>query len=217
MNIGTPKKRYSLGEEIFSSITHGFGTLLAVAGLVLMVVFSVMRGDGYCIASSIIYGATLIILYLSSTLYHAFTNERVKQILRIFDHSSIFLLIAGTYTPYTLVALNGKPIGWSLFAVIWGAAVLGIVLNAIDLKKFAFLSLILYLCMGWAVVLAIKPLIHALPLPGIWLLLAGGLAYTLGVIFYVIKKYKYMHSIWHLFVLAGSILHFFSIFLYVLP
>jgi len=206
---------YSLGEEITNAILHGIGALLSIAALVLCVVFSAIHGNGYAVVSSCIYGSTLIILYTMSCLYHSFKVNNAKRIFRIIDHCSIFLLIAGTYTPYTLVSLNGI-LGWSMFGLIWGCAILGIVLNSIDLNKYKILSMILYIAMGWVVIFTFKPLIKAIKTGGIYLLLAGGIIYTIGAIFYGLgKKRKYMHSIFHFFVLAGSILHFFSILLYV--
>lgn len=207
--------KYSLGEEITNAILHGIGALLSIAALVLCVVFAAIHGNVYGVVSSCIYGSTLIILYTMSCLYHSFKVNNAKRVFRIIDHCSIYLLIAGTYTPFTLVTLNGT-LGWVLFGIVWGAAILGIVLNSIDINKYKLFSMILYLAMGWAVIFAFKPLINAIDRSGLYLLLAGGIVYTIGAIFYVIgKKRKYMHSIWHFFVLSGSILHFFSILLYV--
>lgn len=168
------------------------------------------------VVSSCIYGGTLIILYSMSTIYHALAKNKAKKVFRILDHCSIFLLIAGTYTPYTLVAIRG-PVGWVLFGIIWASAVVGITLNAISVQKFKIFSMICYVASGWAVIAAARPMAAAIPLRGIILLLLGGVAYSIGAVLYTIgKKIKYMHSIWHFFVLAGSILHFFSIFLYVI-
>ena len=205
-----------MGEEIFNSISHGCGTLLAAAALVLLVVFAYLYGDIWGVVSAAIYGSTLIILYVMSTLYHAFQSERLKGLFRIFDHCSIFLLIAGTFTPYTLVMLRG-PLGWTLFGIVWGVAVLGIVYNSINIEKYKLVSLICYIVMSAAILFSIQPLSMHVSKECVILLLAGGVVYVLGAIFYVMKKYKYMHSIWHLFVLGGSILHFFSILFYVLP
>lgn len=211
-----PRKLYTRGEEIFNAVTHGVGTLLSIAALVVGVVFAALYGDAWCVVSAAVYGATLIILYCMSTLYHAITNPTAKKVLRVFDHCSIFFLIAGTYTPYTLVTLRG-PWGWSLFGVVWGAAILGIVLNAISIERFKKFSIVCYVAMGWVVILAVNPLLQALPMPGFWLLIGGGVVYTLGIIFYRLKNVRYAHSIWHLFVLGGSVLHFFSVLLYVFP
>ena len=208
--------KYTLGEEITNAILHGVGALLSIAALVLCVVFSAIHRDVYAVISSCIYGSTLIILYTMSCLYHSFKVNNAKRVFRIIDHCSIFLLIAGTYTPYTLVSLNGA-LGWTMFGIIWGSAIIGIIINAIDMNKFKKLSMILYIAMGWAVIFTFKPLLRSVDIAGIYLLLAGGIIYTLGAIFYGIgKKHKYMHTVFHFFVLAGSILHFFSILLYVI-
>lgn len=208
-------KFYTIGEEIFNSVSHGIGAGLSIAALVISVVAAVLSGDSIAVLSACIYGTTLIIMYLFSTLYHAIQHERAKKILRIFDHSSIFLLIAGTYTPYTLVTLRNSKWGITLFTIIWSAALIGVVLNSINVQKFRFVSYFLYLLMGWAVVFAMKPLTENLALPGLVLLVAGGVVYTGGIVFFSLKKFKFMHSIWHLFVLGGSVLHFLSIVLYV--
>ena len=208
--------RYSLGEELISSISHGVGAALAVAALVLCIVTGAMHRDPWAVVSGSVYGATLIILYTMSTLYHAFPLGRAKRVFRVIDHCSVFLLIAGTYTPFTLVTLRG-PVGWVLFGVVWGAAALGIVMSAIDLQRFRIASMVSYLAAGWVIIFAFRPLLQAMQTPGIVLLLTGGVAYTVGAGIYLVgKKVKYMHSLWHFFVLAGSILHFFSILLYVL-
>ncbi|MBS7297952.1 MAG: hemolysin III family protein [Eubacteriales bacterium] len=206
---------YTVGEEIFNSVSHGVGVLLSVAALVLLIIFAAIYSDGYGLASALVYGTSLILLYTMSMVYHIVQNEKGKKVLRIFDHCSIFILIAGTYTPYLLGPLRGK-LGWTIFGIIWGVTVIGILLNAISLEKFKVISLICYVLMGWGIVLSIKPLAQNLPAGGLWLLVAGGLVYTVGIIFYVMKKYRYMHSVWHLFVLAGSIFHYFSILLFVL-
>lgn len=207
---------YSLGEEITNAILHGIGALLAIAALVLCVVFSAIHHNPYAVVSSCLYGSTLIILYTMSCLYHSLKVNNAKRVFRIIDHCSIFLLIAGTYTPLTLVSLNG-PIGWTLFGIIWGVSILGIILNAIDLNKYKVISMILYIMMGWAIIFTFPRLLKVIDMAGIYLLVAGGIVYTIGAIFYGIgKKIKYMHSVFHIFVLAGSILHFFAILLYVI-
>lgn len=212
--IDIPK--YSLGEEIMSAVVHGVGALLSIAALILCVVFSAHNGSTTAVLSSIIYGVTLIILYTMSTLYHSLAVNNAKRVFRIIDHCSIFLLIAGTYTPYTLIALE-KPLGYILFSIIWGIAIIGIILNAIDLKKYKAISFISYLVLGWIIIFAYNPLKAAVPYGGILLLVSGGIVYTVGSIFYGFgKNVRYFHSIFHLFVLAGSILHFLSILLYVL-
>ncbi|MBD1400696.1 PAQR family membrane homeostasis protein TrhA [Pelovirga terrestris] len=209
-------KRYSLAEELANSITHGIGALLSIAGLVVLVRLAVSRGDVWHIVSSSIFGATLILLYLSSTLYHSITAPRAKEVLRRFDHIAIYLLIAGTYTPFLLVSLRG-PWGWSVFALVWGIALTGILLKVSPLGQKRGLSLTLYLVLGWSILIVLKPLLGYLEPAGIRLLVAGGLAYTGGVIFYGWKRLPYNHAIWHLFVLAGSCLHFFAILFYVIP
>ena len=207
---------YTLGEELVSAISHGIGILLSIAALVLCVVFSSIHGNPYAIVSSCIYGVTLVILYTMSTLYHSLKVNNAKRVFNIIDHCSIFLLIAGSYTPYVLVTLKGA-LGWTIFGIIWGAAILGIIFNAIDLKKYRKVSLFAYIAMGWGVIFAIKPLVNNLSTPGLIFLVLGGIAYTVGAIFYALgKKKKYMHSVFHFFVLAGSILQFFSIFFYVI-
>ena len=208
--------RYSIGEEIAHTITHGMGMLLSVAGLAVLVGFASVNGDAWHIVSCSIYGATLFLLYSASTLYHGIPHPRAKPVLRQLDHAAIYLLIAGTYTPFMLVSLRG-PWGWSLFGVIWGIALLGVVLEFINLKRFKRLSLALYLGLGWIVVIAINPMLDQVAPGGLVLLLIGGLCYSFGVIFYVWKKLAYHHAIWHVFVLAGSIFHFFSVLLYVIP
>lgn len=208
--------KYTLGEEITNAIIHGIGALLGIAALVLCVVFSAIHGDPYAVVSSSIYGATLIILYTISCLYHSLKINNAKRVFRIIDHCSIYLLIAGTYTPYTLVTLNGT-IGWITFGIIWASAILGITLNAINLDKFKKFSMVLYLAMGWMIIFSFKYLAANLARPGLYLLLGGGITYTIGAIFYGLgKNKKYMHSVFHVFVLVASILQFFSIFFYVI-
>ncbi len=211
---GSFPKRYTVGEELMNSISHGLGAMLAAAGTTLMIAASALQGDWYKLASAIAYGVSLMELYLMSTVYHAVQSPRAKEILRIFDHCSIFFLIAGTYTPFALVTLREEG-GWLLFGAIWGTALVGIILNAISLKRFEKLSMVCYLAMGWAIVLKIQTLMDLLPAAGLWLLVAGGLCYTVGILFYAIHK-RYMHSIWHLFVLAGSVCHFLCIWGYVI-
>ncbi len=203
-------KRYTLGEEIFSSVSHGIGTLLAIGGTVVLIILAAIFSDVWAVVGSAIYGGSLIMLYTMSTLYHAITNEKAKSFFQIMDHTTIFFLIAGTYTPITLTILRG-PLGWVLFGIVWGAAALGITLNAIDLKRFSKPSVACYIAMGWVVIIAIKPLLEVMTPLSLWLLVAGGVFYTVGVIFYAIKKIKYFHSIWHIFTILGSTCHYFSI------
>lgn len=206
---------YTVGEEIFNSVSHGVGVLLSISALTLLVVFAAWRSDGYGLAGGIVYGLSLILLYSMSMVYHIVQSPGAKRILRIFDHCSIFVLIAGTYTPYLLVCLE-SPLRWIIFGLIWGVTILGIILNAIDLEKFKTFSLICYICMGWAVIFTIKTIASVIGTAGVALLFAGGVVYSLGVVFYKMKKYRYMHSVWHLFVLGGSICQYLSVLLYVL-
>jgi hemolysin III len=207
-------RAYTLGEEIANSIIHGLGIGLSVAALVVLVAFAVLSGDNYKLASAIVLGVALVLEYTASTLYHSFPQPRVKHLFKIFDHCGIYLLIAGSYTPFCLVTLR-EANGWLLFAVIWSLAVVGIAAEAFWAYRPRWLSALTYLGMGWMVVLSIKPLMANLDPAGVWLLVAGGLCYTVGTIFYVLKKVKYMHAVWHVWVLAGSTCHFLSVALYV--
>ena len=209
---------YTLAEELVSSISHGVGAGLSIAALVVGVVWAAFTGDPWRVVSMSLFGAMLVILYLMSTIYHGLRPNNGKRVFRIIDHCSVFLLIAGTYTPFTLVTLRG-PWGWTLFGIVWGAAALGITLNAIDLGRFAKLSLICYVAMGWVVVIAIVPLVRSLAPSGLALLFGGGVFYTTGAAVYAFGKRsgkKFVHSVWHFFVLFGSILHYFCILLYVI-
>ena len=207
---------YTLGEELMNSISHGVGALLGIAALVLCVVRAAPTGDPYRIVSGAIFGFTVLILYLMSCLYHALKVNKAKRVFRVIDHCTIFLLIAGTYTPYTLVSLRDS-VGWWVFGVIWATAIVGIVLNAVSLKKFSRISVALYLIMGWMIIIAYQPMVQAIPRGGMQLLVWGGGAYTLGAILYGIgSRRKYFHSIFHFFCIIGTVLHFFSIYLYVM-
>jgi len=208
--------RYTAAEEIASSITHGIGAALGAAALCVLVTFAAFRGDAWRVVSFAIYGSSLVLLYLFSTFYHAIRNPRLKLLFRYLDHSAIYLLIAGSYTPFLLVKMRG-PWGWSLFGTIWGLAILGIALNFVLIGRSRMLAGLVYIGMGWLVVVAIKPLVATIPPGGIAWLVAGGLFYTVGVVFYVAKRLPFNHAIWHLFVLAGSACHFVAILLYVLP
>jgi hemolysin III len=205
----------SVGEEIANSITHGVGAALSVAGLVIMIVIAALRGTAWHVVACAVYGVSLVLLYVSSTLYHALTNSRAKQVFRVLDHSSIYVLIAGTYTPFTLVTLGGAW-GWGLLAVVWTLAVVGVVFKCFFTGRLGILSTTVYIGMGWIAVVAIRPLLHALPWPAVLWLVAGGVLYTSGVAFFG-RKWKYSHMIWHLFVLAGSVCHFLAVCGYVLP
>lgn len=212
MTEKSEKPRYTLGEEIFNSVSHGTGGALAVAGTVVLIVCSAIYSDAWAVVSSCIYGASLIILYTMSTLYHAITNEKAKKFFRIMDHNTIFFLIAGTYTPITLAFMRGA-LGWVLFGVVWAAAIVGIVLNSINLERFRKPSVVCYVAMGWVIVIAFKPFIESVPTISLVFLLIGGAFYTIGVIFYALKKVRYFHSVWHLFTVAGSVFHYFAILL----
>ncbi|RUO39017.1 hemolysin III [Pseudidiomarina aestuarii] len=212
----TQHKPYSIAEEIAHALTHGIGAIASIVGLVFMVAWALQYGDAWHVVSASIYGASLILLYTASTLYHSFPWPRVKAIFQKMDHAAIYFLIAGTYTPFALINLRGAW-GWTLLGVVWSIAIIGVVLEISMRQRKKWLSLSLYLGLGWMAVVAIKPMLDNVESGGLWLLLAGGLAYSFGVIFYVWKSLRFHHAIWHLFVLAGSILHFFSIFYYVLP
>lgn len=203
-------------EEVMNAVTHGIGTLLAIVGLVMLTVFAYLYGEIWHIVSFSIYGISLVLLYLASTLYHSFTNERLKYRFKILDHSAIYLLIAGTYTPFTLVPLHGE-LGWTVFSIVWGLAIVGIILKVFFVGRFKVISTMCYILMGWLILLAIKPLIATVETSGVMWLIIGGLFYTFGTVFYLWNRLPYNHAIWHLFVLAGSISHFIAVFFYVLP
>ena len=212
----SPSNKYSLGEEIAHGLTHGVGIVLAIAGLCVLVTFSALYGSAVHVVASSIFGASMIVLYTASTLYHSLPMPETKRIMRVVDHASIYLLIAGTYTPFTLVTLEGAW-GWSLFGVVWGLAIAGIIFKLFFTGRFDRLSVAIYVAMGWCGLVAIKPMMAALPTLGLWLLVAGGLAYTGGVIFYLLERMRYHHAIWHLFVMAGTTLHYFVILFFVIP
>src|SRR5215831_2608782 len=203
-------------EELANSITHGIGLALSVVGLIVLIVLSVTRGSAWHIAGCTIFGVTLVLLYSASTLYHSFKAPRMKRVLKILDHTAIYLLIAGTYTPFTLVNLRGFW-GWTLLSLVWGLSVFGILWKFFHAERFQIVSTLIYLAMGWLVLIAIKPVTETLPLSGILWLVAGGVLYTIGVPFFALKRLPYNHAIWHLFVLAGSICHFLAVMFAVLP
>ncbi len=207
---------YTPGEERANRLTHGLGLVCSVAGLAVMVYCSARHGNAWQIVSTAIFGVTLVLLYTASTLYHSFQDERRKAVLQKFDHAAIFLLIAGTYTPFVLVTLRG-PWGWSLFGVVWALAVAGVMLKFWFAGRFRFISTLLYLGMGWLVLIALRPLMAALPAGGVHLLVAGGLCYTGGAVIYLWRRWPYSHAIWHLFVLGGSACHWVAVFRYVVP
>ncbi|MEI8325031.1 MAG: hemolysin III family protein [Betaproteobacteria bacterium] len=208
--------RYTAAEELANSVTHAVGIVLSIAGLAVMSAFAALRGDAWHLVACSIFGSALILNYTASTLYHSIQTEHLKGALRALDHSAIFLLIAGTYTPFMLVNLRG-PWGWSLLAGVWTIALLGISLRLLLKGRLHGLVVGLYIAMGWAVVIAVKPMLAHVETGGLILLACGGLAYTVGVIFYKYKRLPYHHAIWHLFVLAGSALHFFAVLFYVIP
>ena len=208
--------RYTAGEELAHSLTHAIGILLSIAGMAILVVAAATAGGVREVASCTIYGVTLILLYTTSTLYHSARDPRSKRVLRTLDHLAIFLLIAGTYTPFVLIALHGVW-SWSLFATIWLLALLGVTVELTPLRRFRLAMVALYIAMGWVGLIAIKPLVAALPAPGLWLLFGGGVSYTFGVLFYLWRTLRYHHAIWHLFVLGGSVLQFLAVLWYVLP
>jgi len=204
-------RELTTGEEIINAITHGIGSLLSIAALVVLIIIAGRQGDIWHLVSFSIYGSTLILLYLSSTLYHSFSNPKVKNLFARFDHISIFMLIAGTYTPILLTSMRGIW-GWTLFGIIWGLAIVGAVIRSIYLHRFRKLMVAVYLLMGWMFVIAGKQIYLSLPSASITFLVLGGIAYSVGVVFYMWRRLPYAHGIWHLFVLAGSVLHFFAIY-----
>ena len=206
--------KYTKNEEIMNAVTHGIGAGLSIAGLVVLVVFASMHGDVWKIVASAIYGASMIVLYTASTLYHSFSKTKAASKLNMFDHISIYYLIAGSYTPFMLVNLRGGW-GWSIFGVVWACAIAGTVLKIIYGNKLRKVSTIIYLAMGWIIIIAIYPFVKNVETGGIILVVLGGLSYTIGVIFYKWKSLPFNHAIWHLFVLAGTVLQFFAVLFYV--
>jgi len=208
--------RYSFGDELASSVIHGIGIVLSIIGLTTLVAFSARQGDARVVIASAVYGTTLILLYTASTLYHSISVAAAKPALRTLDHIAIFLLIAGTYTPFTLLALPDSW-GWSLFAAVWALALIGSALELGVLKRYRKFAVLLYVGMGWIGMIAFKPLSVHLQAGGMLLLIGGGVAYTLGVPFYLWRRLPYHHALWHAFVLTGSVLHFLAVLLYVIP
>lgn len=207
---------YTKKEEVVNAITHGIGVLLSITALVFLIMFAVQNGSTWHVVTFTIYGVSMLLLYLSSTLVHSFPEGKLKDLFEIFDHSAIYLFIAGTYTPFTLIVINGA-LGWTLLGIVWGIAIAGIVFKSFFVKKFLYISTILYVVMGWLIVIGWNPLVNTLPTAGITLLVVGGLLYTIGAIFYVWRGFTFHHAVWHLFVLAGSVTHFFAILFYVTP
>lgn len=209
-------RAYPYWEEFINVLSHGIGFLLSVAALSLMVVFASLDGDAWHIVGVSIFGSCLVILYLASTLFHWSVRPNLRKYLNVFDHSAIYLLIAGTYTPFLLVTLNG-PWGWSLFGIIWGLAIAGVVFKLFFTGKYDKLSLMIYVLMGWLILIAIVPLIENLSTMGLVWLLIGGISYSIGAVFYLLNKLPFNHAIFHFWVLGGSICHFFAVFWHVIP
>ena len=204
------RRKLTASEEIVNSVTHGIGVLLSIAGLVVLVVSATLHGDAWHIVSFSIFGVSMVVLYTSSTLYHSFSKERIKNVFARLDHAAIFMLIAGTYTPFLLTTIRGA-LGWTFFGIIWAVAITGIVIRSIHLHKYRRLMVLIYLIMGWMFIFIINSMIRNLPPVSLVFLLVGGLSYTAGVIFYAWRKLPFGHGIWHLFVLGGSIMHFFAV------
>lgn len=209
-------KKSTFGEELANSITHGIGAVLSIVGFFFLMYYTDGQPDSKRLIAAVVYGSSLVLLYLASTLYHSIPHYKVKKVMRVFDHVSIYLLIAGSYTPFALLVLDST-MGSLILYIIWGFAIVGSIFKIFFTGKFDKISTFLYLVMGWLAIIAIEPLFESLPTPGMVLLAAGGLFYTIGTIFYLWNKLKYNHAIWHVFVLGGSAAHFFSILLYVLP
>ncbi len=201
---------YTIQEEIANSVTHGVGTGMAVVGLIVLIVLAAVYGDTRQIVSVSVYGGSLIILYLASTLYHSIQHPKAKKVLRIFDHASVYVLIAGTYTPFLILGIRGV-LGWSLLAVVWALALIGITWKIFFIGRFEVIATLAYVLMGWMCILMIKEMLTKLPPAALVLLMAGGIVYTIGVVFYALEKIPYNHAIWHVFVLGGSICHYFAI------
>ncbi|MDH4140620.1 MAG: hemolysin III family protein [Coriobacteriia bacterium] len=211
-----PERRpYTVGEEIANSVIHGIGVALSIAGLTLLVVLATLRGDSWQLGAAIVYGISLVFEYTASTLYHSMPWPKVKHVFKIIDHAGIYFLIAGTYTPFTLVTLRGVG-GWGLFGTVWALAAAGIAVEVAWAYRPRWVSVLVYLGMGWLVLLAVRPLMENLPPAGLWLLVAGGLAYTIGTVFYVFRRVPYFHAVWHAFVLVGSICHYLAVVLFVI-
>ena len=206
---------YRLGDILANAITPGVGAVLAIAGAVYLIAAS-MRGSTWLVVSCSVFSVTLVLVYLCSTLYHSLVRTRARHVFHVLDHSAIYLLIAGTYTPFTLISLRG-PVGWVLFGAVWTLALAGVIFKSLAVGRFEVASALVYLFQGWLVVLAAHPLLHAIGWHGLLWLGAGGLAYTLGIIFFAFDRLRYFHATWHLFVLAGSVAHYFAILYHVVP
>jgi hemolysin III len=207
------ERQPTIGEEIANSLSHGAGLALAIAGTPILIIAAVRYGSAWNTVGVSVFAASMISLYLASTLYHALTHDKAKRFFRVLDHSAIFILIAGTYTPFTLGVMRG-PLGWTLFGLVWGLAVIGLVKKALFGARFVGVSVALYLVMGWLVVIAAPQVLQRIPLTGLAWLLAGGIAYTAGVGFFAAHRIRYAHFAWHLFVIAGTVCHFFAVLWY---
>jgi hemolysin III len=209
------QSEYRLGDILANAITHGMGAVAAVMGAVYLIAVST-RGDAWLVVSCSIYGTTLVLVYLCSTLYHSLVRTGARHVFHVLDHSAIYLLIAGTYTPFMLVSIRGT-MGWTLFGVVWGLAIAGVVFKSIAIGRFPAASATVYLLMGWCAMVAVRPLLRAVSWHGMAWIAAGGLAYTLGILFFAYDRLRYFHALWHVFVLAGSVAHYFAVLLYVVP
>jgi len=212
-NFSTEHRPHHFGEEIANSISHGLGLILAIAGVPFLMISAMRVGSVGFIVGASVFGGTMVLLYLASTLYHSLTHEAAKRVFRLFDHCAIFVLIAGTYTPFALGVLRGAW-GWTLLIIVWLLAITGIAVKAIRGTHHSWHTIALYVLMGWLAVVATKPILALVPLPGILLILAGGIAYTGGLAFFAAQRLRYNHLIWHLFVIAGTICHFFAVLWY---
>ncbi len=213
--LGGWMTKVALGDILANAITHGVGFVLALAGAAYLIVAS-LGGSAWSVVSCSVFAGTLVLVYLFSTLYHSLVTTRARHVFQVLDHSAIYLLIAGTYTPFLLVAMRGR-VGWILFGVVWGLAVVGVVFKSLAVERFPILSVVVYLLQGWLAVFALRPLLHAVGWGGLLWLIAGGLAYTLGIVFFAMDRLRYFHAVWHVFVLAGSIAHYFAVLWYVVP
>lgn len=207
---------FTIEEEIANAITHGIGALLSIAALVILIVTSSIYGTAWHVVSVTLFGSTMVLMYFSSTLLHSFPAGKIKDLFEIFDHSSIYFFIAGSYTPFLFLVIKGW-LGWTIFGIVWGLAIAGTIFKAFFVKKFVLYSTLLYVIMGWLIAFAWQPLFENLPRNGLLLLVLGGILYTVGSVFYVWRGFKYHHAIWHLFVIAGSTMHFFCVLFYLVP
>jgi hemolysin III len=206
---------YKLGDILANAITHGIGAGLAIAGAAILITIST-RGSALLVASCSVFSATLVLVYLCSTLYHSLVRTGARHVFQILDHASIYLLIAGTYTPFALISLHGR-LGWTIFGIEWGLALAGVVFKSFAVGRYEVASALVYLGQGWLAVIVLAPLYHAIGWGGLAWMGAGGLAYTLGIVFFALDRLKYFHATWHVFVLAGSVAHYFAILYYVVP